>query len=171
MTTKMRPLWSKEPCTCCGEEGYASRSQDVPASNGYLCEVCEAWDRADKRYREELEKLQKQLEQVTIHCEIREKALYKIRELVNYEGEVSKVAGEALCYGNYTRKMKNSNHLYIVETCPEDSNSWSLQLDLIYDWPNSEISNQVEQSNPGLKFRWAGFQRIHVPDTEDIKGS
>jgi hypothetical protein len=48
--------------------------------------------------------LRKELEQVKTHCEIRERALYKIRRIVKSGSEISKIAGKALCYGNYTRK-------------------------------------------------------------------
>ena len=55
---------------------------------------------------EPLKDLKKELEQTKIHCEIREKALYDIRQLVEPGSEISKIAGKALCYGNYTRNNK-----------------------------------------------------------------
>jgi hypothetical protein len=46
----------------------------------------------------------KELEKTIIHCEIRERALYETRQLVEPGSDISKIAGQALCYGNYTRK-------------------------------------------------------------------
>ena len=40
---KMRPYWSKECCTGCGLEGYASRTNDVPKSKVYVCSECEIY--------------------------------------------------------------------------------------------------------------------------------
>ena len=43
MSIAMRPLWSKEPCVLCGDEGYATRTQSKPKSEDYICEGCELY--------------------------------------------------------------------------------------------------------------------------------
>ena len=43
--SKMRPLWSKEECSCCGETGYATRSESKPADKPYVCGECEIANR------------------------------------------------------------------------------------------------------------------------------
>lgn len=43
--TKLRKLWSKEPCVKCGTEGYATRTAPRPISERYICGDCEMWER------------------------------------------------------------------------------------------------------------------------------
>lgn len=59
MTEKMRPLWSKEACSRCGDEGYATRTQSRPKSDRYVCEECEIWEQAENEFTEATIELQK----------------------------------------------------------------------------------------------------------------
>ncbi len=56
---KMRPLWSKEACLACGEEGFATRTQPRPVTEEYYCEACEI----HRQYEEEIRVLNKELEE------------------------------------------------------------------------------------------------------------
>ena len=45
---EMRPLWHKEPCWTCGEEGFATRTEYKPVTEPYICESCEMYERGYK---------------------------------------------------------------------------------------------------------------------------
>jgi hypothetical protein len=51
---KMRPLWHKEPCWECGQEGFATRTQSTPENEPYYCSECESRkkysDACDEKY-------------------------------------------------------------------------------------------------------------------------
>jgi hypothetical protein len=51
MATEMRPLWSKEACDRCGQEGYATRTRSRPKSEPYVCDCCQVDDEAFERGR------------------------------------------------------------------------------------------------------------------------
>lgn len=61
MSEKMRPLWSREPCSVCGAEGLASRSMPVPASKAYVCGDCEMYQRGYDDGTREVDNLRKRL--------------------------------------------------------------------------------------------------------------
>jgi hypothetical protein len=65
--------------------------------------------------------------------------------------------------------------LYIIEISHSGHvNDWTLQFDLIYAIPNSDILNQVAESNPGLKVRWRRFKSystgmiVQHPEKKDV---
>lgn len=47
----MRPLWSKEACEQCGQEGFATRTQSRPKSEPYICSDCKLSEEAFERGR------------------------------------------------------------------------------------------------------------------------
>lgn len=73
----------------------------LPINKNLRDAVLLAANRAIENIKKDLEK---KIEQIEIHCEIRENALYEIRKLVEPGSEISKIAGNALCYGNYTKQ-------------------------------------------------------------------
>ena len=41
----MRKPWSREPCSVCGNDGYATRTVGNDASVAYVCGECEMYER------------------------------------------------------------------------------------------------------------------------------
>lgn len=56
---EMRPLWCKESCWDCGEEGYATRTITRPKSEPYYCVECEI----HRRYKKQIEELERKLKE------------------------------------------------------------------------------------------------------------
>lgn len=61
MTQKMRPLWSREECTMCGQVGYATRTKTRPMSDVYVCSGCMQAQKHDA----EIEALRAKLARIT----------------------------------------------------------------------------------------------------------
>ena len=57
---QMKPLWYRECCSICGEEGLSTRSQNIPVTEKYICNECETYERGYqdglKHAKEEMER-------------------------------------------------------------------------------------------------------------------